>query len=142
MQQPEIQILDFVKSELEKIKFTITPDKSRVAGLDYIITSPIGKISQLHLRYINLDSDRKIKIQKQDLGEIAVNQYLGLVLVVENKPLLLYAFPSEIISNPDGKIFFSNDVKLLPYLSNWEIKIFTAIIPELAKYEVSNFYLT
>lgn len=142
MQQPEIQILDFVKSELEKIKFTITPDKNRVAGLDYIITAPTGKINQLHLRYINLDSERKIKIQKQDLGEITANQYLGLVLVVENKPILVYIFPSEIISNPDGKIFFSNDVKLLPYLSNWEIKIFTAIIPELVKYEVSNFCLT
>ncbi|SRX56206.1 hypothetical protein [Aequorivita sp. CIP111184] len=142
MQEPEFQILDFVINELEKIKLTITPDKSRVVGLDYIITAPTGKIIQLHLRYINLDSDRKIKIQKQDLGNITANQYLGLVLVNENKPILLYAFPSEIISNPDGKIFFSNDVKLLPYLSNWEIKIFIAIIPELAKYEVSNFYLT
>lgn len=110
--------------------------------MDYIITAPTGKISQLHLRYINLDSERKIKIQKQDLGEITANQYLGLVLVVENKPILVYIFPSEIISKPDGKIFFSNDVKLLPYLSNWEIKMFTAIIPELVKYEVSNFCLT
>jgi len=142
MEQPEIQILDFVKSELEKIKFTITPDKSRVAGLDYIIKAPTDKILQLHLRYINLDSDRKIKIQRQDLGKITANQYLGLVLVVENKPILLYIFPLEIISKPDGKIFFSNDVKLLPYLSNWEIKIFTAIIPELVKYEVRNFCLT
>lgn len=44
MQQPEIQILGFVKSELEKIKFTITIDKSRVAGFDYIITAPTGKM--------------------------------------------------------------------------------------------------
>lgn len=142
MQQPEIQILDFVKSELEKIKFTITIDKSRIEGFDYIITASTGKIIQLHLRYINLDSEQKIKIQKQDLGEIAANRFLGLVLVVENEPRLLYLFPLKIVSKPDDRIFYDNDVKLLPYLSNWEIRIFTVVIPELAKYEVSNFYLT
>ncbi len=141
MQQPEIKILDFVKSELEKIKFTITPDKSRETGIEYIITAPTGKINQLHLRYINLDSEQKIKIKKQDLGAITTNRYLGLVLVIESEPRLLYLFPSKIVSRPDDRIFHDNDVKLLPYLSNWEIKIFTAIIPELAKYEVSNFYL-
>ncbi|RFN58211.1 hypothetical protein [Marixanthomonas ophiurae] len=68
MQVPKSQIQAFVKSELEKIKFTITPDKNKVAALDYIITALTGKIYQLYLRYINLDSKRKIKILKQDLG--------------------------------------------------------------------------
>ena len=78
MQKAESQILDFVKSELEKAKFTITTNESRVEGLDYLITTPIGKINQLHLRSINLDLERSIKIQKQDLGELTSNRFLGL----------------------------------------------------------------
>ena len=78
MQQPKINILDFVKSELAKAKFVINTDESRVEGLDYLITASTGKINQLHLRSINLDLERSIKIQKQDLGELTSNRFLGL----------------------------------------------------------------
>ena len=142
MQQPENQILDFVTNELEKAKFTITTDQSRVEGLDYLITAPTGKINQLHLRFINLDAERSIKILKQDFGEIISNRFIGLVLVIENEPRAFYLIPAETFSKPDNRIFFDNDISIMPHLSNWEIKIFTSAIPELAKFEVSNFYLT
>lgn len=138
----EYQITDFVISELQKERFTITIDESRVEGLDYLITATTGKINKFHLRSINLDSERSIKIQKNDFGEITSNRFLGLVLVIENKPRAFYLIPAERLSKPDNRVFFENDISLMPHLSNWEIKIFTSAIPELAKYEISNFYLT
>lgn len=142
MQNSENQILDFVTKELEKAKFTITIDESSVVGLDYFITAPTGKINQLHLRSINLNSERSIKIQKQDFGEITSNRFIGLVLVIENEPRAFYSIPAEIFSKPDNRIFFDNDISIMPHLSNWEIKVFTSAIPELAKFEISNFYNT
>lgn len=137
-----LKILDFAISEIKKAKFAITKDKSRVEGLDLLITAPTGKINQLHLRSINLDTERSIKIQKQDFGEITSNRFLGLVLVIENTPRAFYLIPVETLSKPDNRIFFENDISIMPHLSNWEIKIYTSAIPELAQYEVSNFYLT
>ncbi len=139
MQQPKINILDFVKSELAKAKFVINTDESRVEGLDYLITAPTEKISQLHLRSINLDTERSIKIQKQDFGEITLNRFLGLVLVIKNEPRAFYFIPAETLSKPDGRIFFENDISMMPHLSNWEIKIFTSAIPEFAKVEINNY---
>lgn len=142
MQEYKSKIIDFVKTELNKAKFTLTTDQSRVEGLDYIITASTGKINQLRLRSINLDTEWSIKIQKQDIGEITSNRFLGLVLVIQNEPRALYLIPAEALSNPDNRIFFENDVSIMPHLSNWEIKIFTSAIPELVKFEISNFYLT
>lgn len=142
MQQPENQILDFVKNELKKAKFVITTDESRVEGLDFIITAPTGKINKLQLHSINLDTERNIKIQKQDFGETTTNRFLGLVLVIKNEPRAFYLIPAETLSKPDNRVFFENDISIMPHLSNWEIKILTSAIPELAKYEVRNFYLT
>jgi len=65
-----------------------------------------------------------------------------LVLVIENEPRAFYLIAAETLSKPDNRIFFENDVSIMPQLSNWEIKIFTSAIPELAKFEISNFYLT
>lgn len=113
-----------------------------MVGLEYVISAPTGKINQLHPRSINLDTNRSIKIQKQDFGEITSNRFLALALVIENEPRTLYLIPAEALSNPDNRVFFENHVSIMPHLSNWEIKIFTSAIPELAKYEISNFYLT
>ena len=82
------------------------------------------------------------KILKSDLGEITENKHLGLVLVIENEPRILYLIPAETLLKPDNRIFYENDISIMPHLSNWEIKIFSSAIPELTKYEVSNFYLT
>ena len=132
--------MDFVKTELNKAKFTLTTDQSRVEGLDYIITASTGKINQLRLRSINLDTERSIKIQKQDFGEITSNRFLGLVLVIENEPRAFYLIPADTLSKADNSIFFENDISIMPHLSNWEVKIFTSAIPELAKFEISNMY--
>ncbi|GEQ86421.1 hypothetical protein ULMS_19290 [Patiriisocius marinistellae] len=140
MQLPKYQILDFIKSEFEKAKFTITPDESRVEGLDFIIFSPKGKEINLHLQSINLDKEKTIKILKSNLGVITSNRFLGLVLIIENEPRIFYLIPAKALAKPDNRIFFENNVSIMPHLSNWEIKIFTSAIPELAKFEISNFY--
>jgi hypothetical protein len=61
--------------------------------------------------------------------------------VIQNEPSTFYLIPAEALSKPDNKVFFENDISIMPHLSNWEIKIFISAIPELAIYEVSNFYL-
>jgi hypothetical protein len=140
MQETETNVLGFVESELEKASFTIAADPNRVEGLDYLITAPTGKINQLYLRSINLDTQRSIKIQKQDFGDSSISRFLGLVLIIEGKPRAFYLFPSEVLTNVDSAIFIDNDMKMMPHLSNWEMYISTSSIPTLARYEISNFY--
>ena len=79
-----------------------------------------------------------MKISKQELGELNDNLFVALVLVIDKIPQVVYCIPSTQLANPDGCIFLENEVTEFPSLSNWEIRIFTNAIPELAKYALEN----
>ena len=140
MKNETSQLLDFVTSELSKAGFTITPDINRVEGLDFLITAPTGKTSELQLRAIQVKEEESIKIQKLDYGQVASHRFLGLVTVIEDAPRAFYIIPSATFTTADNVIFFEHPMEMMPHLSHWEIKVFTAAIPKLAQYEISNFY--
>ncbi|WP_035336919.1 hypothetical protein [Dokdonia sp. PRO95] len=133
-------LLDFVTNELSKAGFTITADIDRVEGLDFLITAPTGRTSELQLRSINLHEEESIKIQKLDYGQVAPHRFLGLVTIINNTPRAFYIIPSATFTTADNEVFFNHPMEMMPHLSHWEIKVYTAAVPKLAQYEISNFY--
>lgn len=126
--------LNFIKSELENYNLELTPKQNGREGVDFLIGN-----NQLHLQSIDLDTtQRSIKIAKQDLGELRDNLFVALVLIINREPKVVYLIPSEDLSQSESNIFIENEVSLMPSLSNWEIKISTNTIPELAKYALEN----
>ncbi|WP_418645106.1 hypothetical protein [Tenacibaculum insulae] len=125
-----------MKSELEKvqIKVKVVENENGREGVDFLIGD-----KQLHLQSIDLDtSQRSIKIKKQDLGELNDNLFIALVLIIDKRPKVVYIIPSKELSQSDSNIFINNEVSLMPSLSNWEIKVSSNTIPELAKYALEN----
>lgn len=64
--------------------------------------------------------------------------FIVLVLIIEKQPRVVYLIPSKELSQSDSNIFIENEVSLMPSLSNWEIKVSSNTIPELAKYALEN----
>jgi len=64
--------------------------------------------------------------------------FIALILILDKEPKVVYLIPSKDLSQSESNIFISNDVSLMPSLSNWEIRISTNIIPELSKYSLDN----
>jgi hypothetical protein len=127
-------VLDFIKSELESFSLKLTSKQNRREEVDFLIGE-----NQLYLQSIDLDtSQRSIKIKKQDLGELKDNLYVALVLIIDKEPKVFYLIPSKDLLQTNSNIFIENNVSLMPSLSNWEIKISSNTIPELAKYALEN----
>lgn len=124
--------IEFMKSELNKAQIEVLEKESGREGVDFFANTVNGNSYQLFFQSINADTERSIKIPKQDLGELKDNLLIGLVLLIESEAKVLYLIPSTVFLNPDS-IFKSNDV-MLTHLSNWEISVFTNEIPELSKY--------
>ena len=126
--------VDFLKSELKTFSLELTPKTNGREGLDFLIGE-----NQLYLQSIDLDtSQRSIKIKKQDLGELKDNLFVALVLIIDKEPKVFYLIPSKDLQQSNSNIFIENNVSLMPSLSNWEIKVSTNTIPELAKYALEN----
>jgi hypothetical protein len=72
-------MLDFIKSELDPFSLKLTPKRNGRKGVDFLIRN-----SQLYLQSIDLDnSQRSIKIPKQELGELKDNLFVALVLIID-----------------------------------------------------------
>ena len=126
--------LKFIKSELNKVQIKFSKKENGREGLDFIIDK-----NQLYLQSIDLDTtQRSIKILKQDLGELKNSLFVALVLIIDKEPKVFYLIPSKDLLQTDSNIFIENNVSLIPSLSNWEIKISSNTIPELAKYALEN----
>jgi hypothetical protein len=127
-------ISKFVQFEVSKAQINFSKKPNGREGVDFVIGE-----NQLYLQYIDLDtSQRFIKIKKQDLGEIKDNLFIALVLIINKKPKVFYLIPSKDLLQADNNIFIENNVSLMPSLSNWEIKVYSNTIPELAKYALEN----
>jgi hypothetical protein len=96
-----------------------------------------NKEQELYITSINLDTERSIKIPKQELEEIKDHLRVVLVLIIENEPRGLYIIPSKIFLKPDNYIFTDNEM-IFKSLSNYEIKIFTNAFEELSQYSIKN----
>ena len=126
--------LNFIKLELNKFQIKFSKKENGREGVDFLIGE-----NQLYLKTINLDtSQRNIKIKKQDLGELKDNLFVALVLIINKEPKVFYLIPSKDLLQADSNIFIENNISLMPSLSNWEIKIASNTIPELAKYTLEN----
>jgi len=127
-------MIEFIKSQLYNFDLKFTPKPNGREGVDFLIGD-----NQLYLKSIDLDyTQRSIKIAKQDLGELKENLYIALVLIIDKEPKVVYLIPSKDLTQSNGNIFIENEVSLMPSLSNWEIKISSNTIPELAKYSLEN----
>jgi len=129
-----MNILGFIKYELASFDLKLTPKANGREGIDFLIGE-----NQLYLQSIDLDTtQRSIKIKKQDLGELKDNLFVVLILIIDKEPQVFYLIPSKDLSQVDSNIFIENNVSLMPNLSNWEIKVSSNTIPELAKYALEN----
>lgn len=127
-------IVDFVLSQFIISELELTQKQNGREGVDFLIDD-----NQLYLQSIDLDTtQRSIKISKQDLGALKDNLFIVLVLIIDKEPRVIYLIPSEDLSQSDNNIFSDNEVSLMPNLSNWEIKVSSNTIPELAKYSLQN----
>jgi len=125
-------IQEFIKSEFQK--FELISKTNGREGVDFLIGENL-----LYLQFINLDTtERSIKISKQDLGELKDNLFIALVLIIEKEPRAIYFIPSKDLQESNSNFFVNNEVSLIPSLSNWEIKVSSNTIPELAKYALEN----
>jgi hypothetical protein len=59
-------------------------------------------------------------------------------LIIDKEPKVIYLISSKDLTQSNSNIFIENEVSLMPSLSNWEIKISSNTIPELAKYALEN----
>jgi hypothetical protein len=72
----------YLKYELEEFNLELTPKSNGREGIDFLIRE-----NQLYLQSIDLDnSQRSIKIKKQDLGELKDNLFVALVLIIAKEP--------------------------------------------------------
>ena len=128
------KILKFIKSEFNKFQIKFSEKENGREGVDFLIGE-----NQLYLQTIDLDTlQRSIKIKKQGLGELKDNLFVALVLIIDKEPKIFYLIPSKDLQQSNSEIFIENNVSLMPSLSNWEIKVSTNSIPELAKYALKN----
>jgi len=129
-----MSIINFINLELESFDLKLSSKPNGREGVDFITED-----NQLYVQSINLDTtQRNIKIAKQDLGELRDNLFIALVLIIDKEPKVVYLIPSKDLWQSDSNIFIENEVRLMPSLSNWEIKISTNTISELAKYALEN----
>ena len=126
--------LYFIKSELKNFYLKLITKESGREGVDFLIGE-----NQLYLNSIDLDTtQRSIKIKKQDLGELKDNLFVALVLIIDKEPQVFYLILSKDLLQSNSNVFIENNVSLMPNLSNWEIKVSSNTIPELAKYALEN----
>lgn len=129
-----MNILDFIKSELANFGLKVTSKTNGREGVDFLIGD-----YKLYLQPIDLDTtQRSIKISKEALGELKDELFIVLVLVIDNEPRGFYLIPSIELQQSNSDIFLENNVKLMPSLSNWEIKVSSNTIPQLNKYSFRN----
>ena len=64
--------------------------------------------------------------------------FVALVLIIDKEPKVIYLIPSKDLLQSNSNIFIENNVSLMPSLSNWEIKVYSNTILELAKYALEN----
>ena len=126
--------LECLKSELQNNHLELIAEVDGREGVDFLVGD-----NQLFLQSIDLDtSQRSIKITKQDLGELKDNLFVAIVVVLEKEPKVAYMIPSKDLKQSDSNIFTENEIALMPSLSNWEIRVATNTIPQLAKYALEN----
>lgn len=127
-------ILNFIKSELKSFDLELIPKRNGREGVDFLIGD-----FKLYLQPMNLDStQRSIKISKEAIGELKDDLFVVLVLVIDNEPRGFYLIPSTDLIQSENDVFIDNNVKLMPSLSNWEIKVSSNTIPQLNKYSFRN----
>jgi hypothetical protein len=129
-----INIEDYIKSELKNFNLELTTKPDGREGVDFLIGD-----NQLYLQPLNLDTtQRSVKISKEALGKLRDDLFVVLVLVIDNEPRSFYLIPSTELTQSENDVFIDNNVKLMPHLSNWEIKVSSNTIPKLAKYSLAN----
>ncbi|WP_299317289.1 hypothetical protein [uncultured Maribacter sp.] len=125
-------ILNFVMSQLFNFNLEINEKLDGREGVDFLIGD-----NELYLQSIDLDTvQRSIKIAKQDLLGLKDNLFIALIVVLDKEPRVIYLIPSKDLLQSDSNIFTDNEISLMPSLSNWEIKVSTYVIPELAEYSL------
>jgi hypothetical protein len=126
--------LQFMKLEFQNAQIDVSANESGREGVDFLIGN-----KQIYFQPLDLDTIlQSFKILKHELGELNDNLFIALVLVIEKQPRVIYVIPSKELQDSNNNFFISNDVNLMPSLSNWEIKISSTTIVELEKFALNN----
>jgi len=95
-------VLQYLNSKFLDYKITPKENKSEAPIYNTTINN---KEQELYITSINLDTERSIKIPKQELGELKDDLWIVLVLIIENEPRglyiithLFYCFLKEIVN--------------------------------------------
>jgi hypothetical protein len=131
--------IKYIKQELSNSGFELTQKENGREGIDFIVKTDNGNTHELYLQALELDKQREIKINKQQLGEPKDNLWIALVLFMGKEELGLFLIPSKTFETPDDYIFIDNpQSERLAYLANWEIKVFKRGMDELNEYRLAN----
>jgi hypothetical protein len=111
--------IDIVISKFSNLKTLFQSER------ELTIQSPQGNEYGIFIQEINLNKERSVKIQKEDLGEPNVNLWVCLVLIMEGIEPTPYIIPSLQLTEPDNFVFIYNKLnEPFEHLSNYEIKVF------------------
>ena len=92
---------------------------------ELIVQSPQGNEYRIFIQEINLNKERSVKIQKEDLGVPSTKLWVCLVLIMEGMEPTPYLIPSLQLTEPDNFVFIYNKLNApFEHLSNYEIKVF------------------
>ena len=132
--------IKYIKQELTNSGFELIPKENGREGVDFIVKTDNGNTHELYLQALELDKQREIKINKQQLGEPKDNLWIALVLLMEGEDLGLFLIPSKTLLATDNYIFKDNPQSgMFAHLANWEIKVFSrGGMDELNKYRLEN----
>lgn len=128
-----MNLSNFLKSKLKDVGLKLNPKLGGREGVSFLTGT-----NEIYLQSINLDKERSVKIQKQDLGEPKDNLWVALVLMMDNEPISFYLIPSKTVTTPDDFLFVENEVSSFPQLSNWEIKVFKNGMQKLSEFSLEN----
>ncbi len=138
MEEFQKQAENTLKSEMTNAGFEIIPKENGREGVDFLVKSPNGKLSEVFLQPMDLIAQQSSKVPKEKLGEPRENLWVALIGFIPDKEPLIFLIPSETLAKPDNFVFFENNVGMHTYLSNWEIKVFSKGMEKLGEYIIYN----
>jgi len=106
---------------------------------DLTIQSQKGNDYRIFIQEINLNKERSVKIQKEDLREPNSNLWVCLVLIMEGVEPTPYLIPSLQLTDPDNFVFIYNKLNApFEHLSNYEIKVFKNGMQRLNEFTIES----
>src|SRR4030095_2042935 len=108
---------------------------SEIGGNFISFKTGSGAVHKGLIQILNLDSGRSIKINKSAFdNEIKPNSWVILVLIMDQMKPVYYMIPMKVFESPNDYFIDNRQPERLSHMSNWEIKVYLRMIPQLNEY--------